>query len=479
MQATLSQAAQAASDIFGYQGLRTHQSQVLTEVFSGRDCIAILPTGSGKSLCYGLPASLRSGLVLVISPLIALMRDQVRRFQEVGISCDWLDSHRSPAEKDGVMERVLGGKTKILLVSPERLAREDFRERLRQLTIQLVAVDEAHCISQWGGHFRPDYRLLGQYLAPLGPTQKIALTATATDQVRRDIAEILNLQQPALVTGPLIRTNLKTKIVPSKNIDGQFQALLAGLAQETGTGMIYTPTRKLAEEVYRMLAAGGKNCAVYHAGLTPPQRHKTQEDFLGGKLKIVVATNAFGLGVDKGDIRFVHHMGLPGSLEQYVQEIGRAGRDGKESRCYLFYNSRDYHIQKFMIEKSYPDLSHLKTSMDLIKRHQGPFGLSEVRALELLRGSLGISDRDTLQILDILYRESLLSRLRPTSSLGGADQNSFVIFEGSAQEAQVFRTYPERKRVDLTKLDAIKAYVQADDKARGRIIDQYFDLKNT
>jgi ATP-dependent DNA helicase RecQ len=479
LQAILSQAAQAASDIFGYQGLRTYQSQVLSEVLSGRDCIAILPTGSGKSLCYGLPASLRSGLVLVISPLIALMRDQVRRFREVGISCDWLDSHRSPVEKDAVMDRVIGGHTKILLVSPERLAREDFRERLRQLTIQLVAVDEAHCISQWGGHFRPDYRLLGQYLAPLGPTQKIALTATATDQVRRDISQILNLQQPALVTGPLIRTNLKTKIVASKNIDGQFQALLASLSSETGTGMIYTPTRKLAEEVYRTLVAGGKNCAVYHAGLTPAIRQRTQEEFLSGKLKIVVATNAFGLGVDKADIRFVHHMGLPGSLEQYVQEIGRAGRDGKESRCYLFYNSRDYHVQKFMIEKSYPELSHLKTSIDLIRRHQGPFGLSEVRALELLRGSTGLSDRDTLQIMDILYRESLLSRMRPTSYLSSTGENSSVIFEGSAQEAQVFRTYPERKRFDLAKLETMKAYVQADEKARIKIIDEYFDLKSS
>ena len=377
------------------------------------------------------------------------------------------------------MARVSGGQTKILLISPERLAREDFRERLRQVTIQLVAVDEAHCISQWGGHFRPDYRLLGQYLAPLGPTQKIALTATATDKVRKDIAEILHLQEPALVTGPLIRDNLKTKIIQSKNIEGQFQALAAALSRETGPGMIYAPTRKLAEEVHRMLVAGGKNCALYHAGLPPGLRQRAQQEFLAGETEMVVATNAFGLGVDKPNIRFVHHMGLPGSLEQYVQEIGRAGRDGGVSRCYLFYNSRDYHIQKFMIEKSYPDLAHLKTTMDLVRRHQGPYGVTEVRALELMRGATGLADRDTLQILDFLYRESLLARMRPSSPVAFSGENPTVIFEGRAQEAQVFRTYPERKRFDLAKLDVMRSYVQADEKLRGQMIENYFDLKTS
>jgi ATP-dependent DNA helicase RecQ len=483
LQALLTQAAEKASKLFGYKTLRPHQTKVLQQVFAGQDCIAILPTGSGKSLCYGLPAVVRPGLVLVISPLIALMRDQAWRFNQVGVPCDWLDSHRTSAEKDKVMSDLSQGITKILLISPERLARDDFREKLRSLPIQLIAVDEAHCISQWGGHFRPDYRLLGQYLTPLGPTQKLAVTATATSQVRQDIAEILLLQRPAQIAGEITRSNLKIKVISSKNIDSQYTALLHSVQSSKGCGIIYASTRKLVGEVHGMLRNAGIPSLPYHAGLPPDQRQYAQQEFIQGRIPIVVATNAFGLGIDKSDIRFVHHMGLPSSLEQYVQEIGRAGRDGDTATCWLFFNSRDYHVQKFMIDKSYPDVSHLKACLALIRKSiQGPHGIDENHALYTMRSQVNLPDRDLHQILDILYRESLLSRLRSSygnSSSGYyADQenNSVIIFEGSANESQVLRTYPDRKRNDLLKLDAMKTYAHASDLERPRLLRQYFSL---
>ena len=223
-----------------------------------------------------------------------------------------------------------------------------------------MAVDEAHCVSHWGSHFRPDYRFLGEYLADFGTVQKLAVTATATQRVREDIARVLRLANPATVWADFARGNLKLKVVRADKVNEQLSSVLQATLTTEGKGIIYTPTRRHARDIHRMLVEAGVKAAVYHAGMSPDARDASQKAFAAGTVRVVVATHAFGLGIDKSDIRFVHHAGLPGSIEQYVQEVGRAGRDGLPATCCLIYGPRDYYIQKFMIDKSYPRSSSCK-----------------------------------------------------------------------------------------------------------------------
>jgi ATP-dependent DNA helicase RecQ len=469
-------AAEAARERFGFNGLRPHQAQVLGHVLDDRDCLAVLPTGSGKSLCYALPALVRPGLVLVVSPLIALIRDQARKFADHGIACASLDSLQTGGEKETVWQRLESGALQILLVSPERLARLDFRERLRSLPLQLVAIDEAHCISHWGSHFRPDYRFLGEYLADLGPVQKLAVTATATAKVRDDIVRTLKLAEPATVWADFARENLSIKVVKASRVPEQLTAILQAVLSSPGSGIVYAPTRKNAREVHRMLTDAGVDAAIYHAGMAGPERNEAQQAFMSGRARVVVATHAFGMGIDKADIRFVHHAGLPGSIEQYVQEIGRAGRDGEPASCALVYGPRDYYIRKFMIDKSYPDplllqavLAHARAEI------QGPYGISLHALQKSLRATLKDTDEeDLLEALRMLCREGLLSHYRASGS-GFDDEAEVMIGEGNARlDAEVFEEYPLRKVESMAKLDAMKAFVAEGASTRLAYLDGYF-----
>ena len=460
-------------EAFGYEHLHAYQKQVLSYLFSGKDCIAVLPTGSGKTLCYALPAMIRPGLVLVISPLIALIRDQIRGFEELDIPCAFFDSLQSSFEKDETWDRLSSGKVRILVISPERLARVDFRERLRSIPIQMVAVDEAHCISQWGSHFRPDYRFIGNYLQEFGPLQKLAVTATATSKVRCDIAQTLGLGAFETVIGSITRENLSLNFVKTSKVADQMNLMLQAVLALKGQGIVYAPTRGACRDLYRVLSDAGIATGMYHAGLNANMRDFAQKGFISGALRVIVATHAFGMGIDKRDIRFVHHFGLPASIESYVQEIGRAGRDGLPAKCWMVYGARDHHIRKFMLEKSYPEVKKLeavlRTTRELVcNQHR----VSETSVARNISATLGFENEMVASCLDILFREGLLERLT-TGGFSQGDGGSIVTEGNASLDLPFFLNYPARVMEAESRIAAVRAFAALDG-VQGQFLEQYF-----
>jgi len=344
--------------VFGFTTFLPNQEAVCRAVIDGRDVLLVMPTGSGKSLCYQLPAIARGGTTLVISPLIALMEDQVAKLKVLGCAVECIHSGRKRMESRDVCRDYLAGKLQFLFIAPERLRVTGFLEMLAKRPVSLVVVDEAHCISQWGHDFRPDYRRLGQYVPSLRPAPVIALTATATPPVQDDIVEQLGLIKPARFIHGFRRANIAIEVVeiPPSQRSELTRELLA--SAERRPAIVYTPTRKQAEAVAEELSAH-HTAAAYHAGLDAERRRQVQEDFLTSKLEIIVATIAFGMGIDKPDIRTVIHTALPGSIEAYYQEIGRAGRDGKPSRALLMHSYADRYTHDFFFERDYPDVAIL------------------------------------------------------------------------------------------------------------------------
>jgi DNA topoisomerase-3 len=341
-------------ECFGFPRFRPHQQAVCEAATSGSDVLLVMPTGAGKSLCYQLPGLARGGTTLVISPLIALMEDQVARLQALGLRAERIHSGRSRPESRQICVDYVAGRLDYLFVAPERLGVAGFAELLGRRPLGLIAIDEAHCISQWGHDFRPDYRLLGQRLPLLRPAPVVALTATATPLVQRDIVAQLGLgQQARLFIHGFRRDNLalETLEVPAKERPRYVLQWLSGA--ERLPAIVYAPTRKAAETVAELLATQFR-AQPYHAGLTSERRERTQTDFLAGRLDVVVATVAFGMGVDKANIRTVLHLALPGSVEAYYQEIGRAGRDGKPSRAVLLHDFSDRKTHEFFLGRDYP-----------------------------------------------------------------------------------------------------------------------------
>ncbi len=351
---------------FGFNSFLPNQEAVCRAVIEGRDVLLVMPTGSGKSLCYQLPAIARGGTTLVISPLIALMEDQVAKLKALGVAVESIHSGRRRMDSRQACRDYLSGKLQFLFIAPERLRVTGFPEMLAKRQVSLIVVDEAHCISQWGHDFRPDYRRLGQHVPSLRPAPVIALTATATPPVQDDIVEQLGLIRPARFIHGFRRANIAIEIVeipPSERF-----TLTEGLLADPGRrpAIVYTPTRKQAESVAEELGAQ-HTAAAYHAGLDAERRKQVQEDFLAGRLEIIVATIAFGMGIDKPDIRTVIHTALPASIEGYYQEIGRAGRDGKPSRALLMHSYADRHTHDFFFERNYPDVAILEGIFALLK----------------------------------------------------------------------------------------------------------------
>ncbi|SME88079.1 RecQ family ATP-dependent DNA helicase [Pseudobacteriovorax antillogorgiicola] len=396
----------------GVEGLRAFQAEAIQSVIDGRDTLVVAPTSGGKSFCYTVPAILKPGLVLVISPLIALMRDQIRELQKRNIRALALDSMQSPEEKAAVLETVRRDQVQVLFVSPERLALPSFRNFLSQTDLQLVAIDEAHCVNQWGLDFRPEYSRIASYLRDFYEGPKIALTATATAKDRQKIQDLLELAKPKIVTSQYARKNLSLKVFRSRSRDDHQNALLQGVLSTEGSGIVYVATRKLCNEIHESLRQAGVAVDRYHGGMFADQRTHAFNRFMNGEARVMVATKAFGMGINKKDIRFVFHGSLPGSIEAYTQEIGRAGRDGGPARCYLFFTSRDYHVQKFMIEKSFPSMESLKKVYALL---EGVFerrpAIGEAELMSDLARRSGQAEDQIDMVLDFLYRDRVLKRM--------------------------------------------------------------------
>ncbi|MDR3314579.1 MAG: DNA helicase RecQ [Oscillospiraceae bacterium] len=341
---------QALKQYFGYDTFREGQSGLISALLGGRDALGVMPTGMGKSICYQLPALLLPGVTLVISPLISLMRDQVQALTANGIAAAYINSSLTAVQLNRAMENARDGAYKVIYVAPERLLAPSLLAFAQAAEIALIAVDEAHCISQWGQDFRPSYLDIPQFVAGLPRRPVLAgFTATATPRVRDDVIQTLGLQQPLLVTTGFDRPNLYFEV---QRPEDKYAALQKYLKSNDGAGIVYCSTRKEVEKVSEKLNAGGYGAAGYHAGLPGEARSAAQDDFLYDRVRIIVATNAFGMGIDKSNVRFVIHYNMPQNIESYYQEAGRAGRDGLPSDCVLFYARKDIMTAVFLINQS-------------------------------------------------------------------------------------------------------------------------------
>ena len=348
---------------FGYDEFRPLQAEIVDAVMDGSDTLVVMPTGGGKSLCYQLPALALPGLTLVVSPLIALMKDQVDSLKANGIAAECLNSSMSGEEQARVQMQTHRGEIKLLYVAPERIVRPGFQRFLASIRLSLIAVDEAHCISQWGHEFRPDYRNLRQLRRLAPDTPVIALTATATRRVRDDIAAQLEMKSPSVFTGSVNRPNLRYAVF--SNMD-KYDTLLAYLQRRNGaSAIVYRGSQKGCEELAADLAEDGIQSLPYHAGLDSQTRQRNQERFVRDRVPVIVATVAFGMGIDKPDIRLVAHYDMPGSIERYYQESGRAGRDGLSSDCIVFYGAQDRERETFFIERMENDLERQSAEVKL------------------------------------------------------------------------------------------------------------------
>jgi ATP-dependent DNA helicase RecQ len=336
--------------VFGFSSFRPLQEEAVEAIVQGRDLLMILPTGGGKSLCYQLPALLKEGLTVVVSPLLALMHDQVSALQGLGIKAEMLSSMQQPHEIEAIRARLFAGDIKLLYVAPERLSAPGFVQMLKQLRVDLFVIDEAHCVSEWGHEFRADYRRLGLLKTHFPAASIAAFTATATQKVQDDIVAQLHLDAPKTIRGTIFRENLEVR-VRHRIKDGRNQLLDFLALHEGESGIVYTFTRKAAENTAHFLQQKGISAKAYHAGLDAAERNATYHAFVHDEIDVVVATVAFGMGIDKSNIRFVVHMSLPKTIENYYQEIGRAGRDGLDSEVLLLYSAADIVQRKGLIDQ--------------------------------------------------------------------------------------------------------------------------------
>lgn len=361
----MQQALEVLSEKFGYTSFRTGQEQVIQHVMDGQDALCVMPTGGGKSLCYQVPAMLLEGTVLVISPLISLMKDQVDALWQLGIPAAYINSTLSTEEYFGTLENAIAGHYRLLYIAPERLESESFLRELKRMTVPMIAIDEAHCISQWGHDFRPSYRNISRVLNCFDEKPVLlALTATATPNVREDIRIQLGIPQEQTVMTGFERANLVFTVIKGENRETFIKDYV--MKNKGEAGIIYAATRKAVESISDLLRRSGYEVAKYHGGMSDTERSQEQERFLNDEASVMVATNAFGMGIDKSNIRYVIHYQMPKNMESYYQEAGRAGRDGLDSECVLLFASQDIQTQRFLIDQSL-DTSRIPAELEKLQ----------------------------------------------------------------------------------------------------------------
>jgi ATP-dependent DNA helicase RecQ len=441
---------------FGYNGFRKGQWEVVDSILQRRNAIAVFPTGGGKSLCFQLPALLLPGTTIVISPLISLMKDQVDSLVEKGIAASFISSSLSDYEAERRVRRMKEGRYKIVYIAPERFQSEAFVAALKNVHIPFIAVDEAHCISQWGHHFRPSYLKIRELIRTAGNPVVAAFTATANEKVQKDMITLLGLSQCRLFIASFDRPNLEFRIEEPADLN---QFVLDYTKSHGGkSGIIYASTRKKVENLYYFLRNKGVPAAMYHAGLTAEQRNRHQDSFLNGEARVIAATNAFGMGIDKSDVRFIIHYNMPISMESYYQEAGRAGRDGQRAVCILLKNPEDYRLNRFLISGNYPPVQAAEGLFRRIRKRK----TSGIPA-ELLLGkrSSGSAMRESAlrKIIEYGYAEIRNGVVYPT------DKDPFTLTQ---------KEIDQHKQIELEKLDAMQRYLDEKTCLRAYIL-RYFN----